>query len=167
MFEVVRGTGQRPRLVAGADADPDAERDRANARNRLGDDPQPSGEDSASYDASVRPGEQGAGAAGALVATGKRDRHAYSPAGDSVVVAGAASPSPSPSRTGTSESLPRGSISAICTWTLLPTGSTSSTFSTLLPPTILRICEMCSNPSLPGVSETKAPNVVVFTTVPR
>ncbi len=26
---------------------------------------------------------------------------------------------------------------------------------------------MCSSPSLPGSSEMKAPNVVVFTTVPR
>ena len=26
---------------------------------------------------------------------------------------------------------------------------------------------MCSRPSLPGSSETNAPNVVVFTTVPR
>ena len=45
--------------------------------------------------------------------------------------------------------------------------ATSSTLSTRLPPASLRSSEMCSRPSLPGVSETKAPKVVVLTTVPR
>ena len=45
--------------------------------------------------------------------------------------------------------------------------TTSSMFSIRLPPCSLRIWVMCSRPSLPGSSETNAPNVVVFTTVPR
>ena len=45
--------------------------------------------------------------------------------------------------------------------------TTSSMFSIRLPPCSLRIWVMCSRPSLPGSSDTNAPNVVVFTTVPR
>ena len=85
----------------------------------------------------------------------------------STVCAGASASPPAPSSTtACSESLPRGSISPISTWTFWPILRTSSTFSTRLPPTSLRICEMCSRPSLPGDSEMNAPNVVVFTTVP-
>ena len=42
---------------------------------------------------------------------------------------------------------------------LLADVTTSSTFSTRLPPASLRSCEMCSRPSLPGSSETNAPKV--------
>ena len=68
---------------------------------------------------------------------------------------------------GTSDSLPRSSISAIWTWIFWPTDTTSSTASTRLPPARSRSLLMCSSPSLPGISEMNAPKLVVFTTVPR
>jgi len=52
------------------------------------------------------------------------------------------------------------------TWIFWPIFRTSSTESIRLPPTSLRTSEMCSRPSLPGSRETKAPKVVVLTTVP-
>src|SRR5690606_36388797 len=75
--------------------------------------------------------------------------------------------SASTTSTGTRESLPRSSTSRISTWIFSPMLTTSSRFSMRWPPCSLRICEMCSRPSLPGSSETNAPNAVVFTTVPR
>src|SRR5690606_204975 len=60
--------------------------------------------------------------------------------------------------------LPRWSMSAISARILSPTLTTSSTLSIRLP---LPSFEMCSRPSLPGSSETKAPNAAVLTTVPR
>ena len=71
------------------------------------------------------------------------------------------------STTGTSDSLPRSSISPISTWIFWPTETTSSTASTRLPPASGRSLLMCSRPSLPGISETNAPKLVVLTTVPR
>ena len=71
------------------------------------------------------------------------------------------------SRTGSSDSLPRSSIFVIFTRIFWPTESTSSTFSTRLPPASLRTSLTCSSPSLPGRSETNAPNVASLTTVPR
>ena len=56
----------------------------------------------------------------------------------------------SSSTTGTSDSLPRSSISAISTWIFWPTETTSSTLSTRLPPARARSLLMCSSPSLPG-----------------
>src|SRR5699024_2886362 len=75
--------------------------------------------------------------------------------------------SPFSSMTGTNESFPRSSTLAISTCSLLPTATTSSTFSTRLPSLSLRSSEICSRPSLPGVSEMNAPKLVVFTTVSR
>ena len=75
--------------------------------------------------------------------------------------------SASSASTGASESLPRSSIFVISTRIFWPTPSTSSTFSTRLPPASLRTSEMCSRPSLPGSSEMNAPKAAIFTTVPR
>src|SRR5256885_875655 len=157
MLEVVRGAGQGGCFVARPHTDPDAEGNRTHRRDGLGDDPQPTGQDGTADDAAttVRARGQSAGGARLLEAREQTDAH-YPSAG--------ASPS---SMTGCNDSFPRWSISAIWTWTLSPTLTTSSTFSTRLPPAILRSCEMCNRPSLPGVSDTKAPNVVVLTTVPR
>src|SRR5699024_7769933 len=73
-------------------------------------------------------------------------------------------PSPSDACTGTSEILPRPSMSAISTCSLSPTLTTSSTLPMRLP---LPSLEMCTRPSRPGSSDTNAPNAVVLTTVPR
>src|SRR5205085_12678419 len=148
------GTGQCWCLVTRAHADPDAEGNRTHRRDRLGDDTQPTGQDGATDDTPAAVGARGQCPRGARLLEAREQADPHYPS---------AGVSPS-SMTGCSESLPRGSISAIWTWTLSPTLTTSSTFSTRLPPDILRSCEMCRRPSLPGVSETNAPNVVVFTT---
>src|SRR4051812_33817587 len=165
VLEIVRRAGQRDGLVARADADPDTEGDGSNSRHGLGQHAQPARQDRAADHSAVRSCREGARAAGTLDAAREVDRHdaSYSAAGWSP----SAFASPDSSTTGTRLSLPRGSISPISTCTFSPILSTSSTFSTRLPPASLRICEMCSSPSLPGVSEMNAPNVVVLTTVPR
>lgn len=53
---------------------------------------------------------------------------------------------------------------SISTCSLSPTLTTSSTLAIRLP---LPSLEMCTRPSRPGSSETKAPKAVVLTTVPR
>jgi len=68
------------------------------------------------------------------------------------------------STTGTRLILPRLSMSVTSTRILSPTFTTSSTLPTRLPcPSF----EMWTSPSLPGTSETNAPNAAVLTTVPR
>ena len=76
---------------------------------------------------------------------GRRGRGARSPPDRSSPAA-----SRSTTSTGTSDSLPRSSISRISTWILSPMWTTSSMFSIRLPPCSLRIWVMCSRPSLPG-----------------
>ena len=139
---------------------------------RLGEHPDAAGEDGAAHDGAAPPPRRRSGrgtragpAAGvrrhvrrSTRASACRRRSAVSDVGRRLAVGRRRTPRRR--ATGTSESLPRGSISVISTWTFWPTASTSSTFSTRLPPTSLRICEMCSRPSLPGKSETNAPNVV-------
>src|SRR5690606_4119443 len=154
----------------GADVRPDAEGGGADRGQGLGDDAQAAGEGGPADGAdAVVALDQGSGTGdgprlrrGAGRRLGARGRHLSASSFFSSEPL-----SDSPSMTGIRESLPRESISAISTWTFWPTPSTSSTFSTRLPPAGLRICEMCSRPSLPGSRETKAPKVVVFTTVPR
>ena len=55
-------------------------------------------------------------------------------------------------------------MSVTSTRILSPTLTTSSTLPMRLP---LPSFEMCTRPSLPGTSETNAPNAAVLTTVPR
>ena len=62
-----------------------------------------------------------------------------------------------------SETLPCGSISSTRTSTSWPRVTTSSTRSTRLPWPSL---EICTRPSRPGRMLTKAPNLVMFTTLP-
>src|SRR5690606_11619460 len=155
-------------LVARADADPRPDRRGAHARHVLGEHADAAGQDGTAHEgaAVLLGGQLRARLTRADEREGQGHQDSDAPAAASAAGA-AASPFSSPfsSMTACSESLPRGSISAISTWTFWPTESTSSTFSTRLPPTRRRICEMCRMPSLPGVSETNAPNVVVLTTV--
>ena len=76
--------------------------------------------------------------------------------------AGGARPSSSES-----ETLPIGSMSSTCTSSSSPRESTSSTRSTRLPCANLESLEMCTSPSRPGRMLTKAPNLVMLTTLPR
>ena len=78
---------------------------------------------------------------------------------------GPARPPSSPPRgwTGRSEILPCGSMSSTVTSSSSPRDSTSSTALMRRPPPIL---EMWTRPSRPGRMFTKAPNFVMFTTLP-
>ena len=90
---------------------------------------------------------------------------------------GAASPLPEDRRRGTagapsgaeaseSDTLPWGSMSSTRTSTAWPSVSTSSTLLMRLPPASDDSFEMCSRPSRPGSTLTKAPNLVMLTTLP-
>ena len=171
-------------LVPGPDAHPDAERDRPDRGQVLGNDPKAAGKDSAtdtwdwfgSHLLVVPAGTVPGPALPVPVAIA-------APVAAAVTVTAVAGPvpgtaglpralrresppdrsSPAASRsttsTGTSDSLPRSSTSRISTWILSPMCTTSSMFSIRLPPCSLRIWVMCSRPSLPGSSDTNAPNV--------
>jgi hypothetical protein len=156
VLEEVRGAVERRRLVARADADPDADAGRADAGHLLGDDPQPAGQDGA---ADAGPPTAVVPVEGVRVVRSCRASARQLPAERSPLHAsiGAASDSASrrpaassSSTTGISDSLPRSSISAISTWIFWPTETTSSTLSTRLPPARARSLLMCSRPSLPG-----------------
>src|SRR5450755_596294 len=161
MLEVVRTACERGSLVTRADANPYAERDRAHGWHRLCNDPKTARQDGAADHRAVGAGDQHFGTTGLLFGPQMRTHSFVLTDPEALAAAG------SPSTTGTSDNLPRGSISLISTCTLSPTLTTSSTFSTRLPPEILRSSEICSKPSLPGTREMNAPNAVVFTTVPR
>ena len=136
-------------LVARADAYPGAHGRRAQARHVLREHADPAGQDGTTHDrVAVLP--DGLLAARLTRADERKvQRHVRRRPARRAPSDAAASSAPS-SITACSDSLPRGSISPISTWTFCPMDSTSSTFSTRLPPTRRRICEMCSRPSLPG-----------------
>src|SRR5262249_3168545 len=116
-------------------------------------------------DRAVLPGRQGARPARPLQRRGRTARLAHPSAGAAAAPAFRESP-PAWLSSLTNERLilPRGAISVISTCSLSPTLTTSSVLATRLPePSLL----MCTRPSLPGSSETNAPNGAVFTTVPR
>ncbi len=109
VLEEVRGPGKRRDLVTRPDTDPHADRSRPHAWHRLGHDPQPTREDgTADRSPSVPGGEQRAGRARRLL--GGRPSHGP------VRVPSDAYSADSSSTTGTSDSLPRSSISPISTW---------------------------------------------------
>ena len=75
-------------------------------------------------------------------------------------------PPPSGAEASDSDTLPCGSMSSTRTSTAWPSVSTSSTLLMRLPPASDDSFEMCSRPSRPGSTFTKAPNLVMLTTLP-
>ena len=130
VLEEVRAAVQGRRLVAGADADPDPDAGRADAGQLLGDDPQArrAGRYAGRVRSRVRRRPSPSAASGssrraAASTSGQRSglgrrRLCSLGLGGRGVVARVAAPSAS-STTGTSDSLPRSSISAICDLDLL------------------------------------------------
>ena len=119
------------RLVARADADPDADAGRADAGHLLGDDPQAAGQDGTPDARGHLPVAVRARSAGCGSSPARQRRRPAGTCGrrrrvvdvDSAASAASAGRSASSSTTGTSDSLPRSSISAIWTWTFWPTES--------------------------------------------
>ena len=138
VLEEVGAAVQSRRLVTRADVDPHPDAGRARAGHVLGDDPQPAGQEGTTHPrrhlaGTVADRLEGPGAPGRLgrrrsTAGGLGGRrpaertHSESASGSGVATGrsastdGSAAASPSSSTTGTSDSLPRSSISAICTW---------------------------------------------------
>ena len=195
VLEEVRAAVQGRGLVARADVDPHADARRAGAGHLLGDDPQAAGQDRTPYArghlaVGVLDGLEGAGGAVLLhgVLPGERGATGQQsvPAGRSIrcvdrsirslgvgrprrlgdlarrrqPLGSRRRPGPATACRGRRSRRSRPGSSG-------PPRATSSTASTRLPPARARSLLMCSRPSLPGMSETNAPKLVVFTTVPR
>src|ERR671916_579732 len=147
VLRVMRRTGHGGGFVAGTHRHPHANDSGMRTRQLLGHHAQPGGQHATSKHCAV-----------AVLPCG----HVL--AGSSMTASPLEAATVSSSDTGTRLILPRLSMSATSTRSLSPTLTTSSTLPMRLP---LPSLEMCTKPSLPGTSETKAPKAAVFTTVPR